>query len=444
MQDYVGGKLVMVDEKLVELAEFTIDEILKVGNDEGQVFITESEIIEFAFKNGEYNSCSTAFQSDINVIVMKNHKKGAHFLNKANKDVALEAVKVATEAMEAAQEDVANKIAPDQGIIEKSMGVLEPDLDKLFERMEELRATIEKEYPLISVGNIDATFTKRDMVYKNTNGTLCKEQGGSYYVGIQFAGKDGDKITSLNSCGVNTYTLDIPIIECGDFRMALGLMEKQLDAVALEGKFTGTVMMNAGAVDQFVNYLKGVGTSGAYILDGTSLWVGKIGEKVSCEKLSVKLDPHDDRIVRGETLTFDGFKSEAYDVIENGILKNYMIDYYISEKTGYKKAANLGNNMIIKNGEVSYEDMIKNIKKGILIDSFSGGYPAVNGDFSGVAKNGFLIEDGKITRAITETMISGNLFEMFNNIKDVSKELVCDGGSVTPYMSFDGVVVSGK
>ncbi len=434
----------MVSEQLVNLAEFTIEEVLKCGNDEGQVFITESEVVEIALKNGEYNTCSTVLQSDINVIVMKNHKKGAHFLNKANKDAAIEAIRTATEAMEAAQEDEANKIAPNQGLIEKAMGVLEPNLDKLFERMEELRATIEREYPLISAGNIEATYTKRDMVYKNTSGTLCKEQAGSYYVGMQFAGKDGERITSMNSCGVSTYTLDTPIIECGDFRMALELMEKQLDAAPLEGKFTGTVMMNTGAVDQFVNYLLDIGACGTYVLDGTSVWLDKIGEKVTSEKLSIKLDPHDERIVRGETLTFDGFKSEAYDVIENGVLKNYMIDYYISEKTGYKKAANLGNDMIIKAGDVSYEDMIKNIQKGILIDGFSGGYPAVNGDFSGVAKNGFLIEDGKIVGAITETMISGNLFDMFNNIKDVSKELVCEGWGVTPYMSFDGVVVSGK
>lgn len=434
----------MVNEKLVQLAESTIEEVLKAGNDEGQVFITESEVIEIALKNGEYNTCSTLFQSDVNVIVMKDHKKGAHFLNKANKEAVREAVKTATEAMEAAQEDDANKIAPNQGLIEKTMGVLAPDLDKLFERMEELRATIEKEYPLISAGNIEATYSKRDMVYKNTSGTLCKEQAGSYYVGMQFAGKDGDKITSMNGCGITSYTLDTPIIECGDFRMALELMEKQLEASPLEGKFTGTVMMNTGVVNQFVGYLLEVGAGGGYILDGTSVWIDKIGEEVTSEKLSIKMDPQDERIIRGETLTFDGFRSEAYDVIENGVLKNYMIDYYISEKTGYKRAANLGRDMVIKSGDISYEKMIKNIKKGILIDGFSGGYPAVNGDFSGVAKNGFLIEDGKIVGAITETMISGNLFEMFRNIKDVSREVVCEGWTVTPYMSFDGVVVSGK
>lgn len=434
----------MGKETLAWLADFTIEEVVKAGNEEGQVFVTESEVIEIALKNGEYNTCSTLLQSDINVIVMKNHKKGSHFLNKATEAAALEAVKTATEAMEAAQEDEANKIAPGQGFIEKTMGVLEPDLDKLFERMEELRATVEKEYPLILVGEIGASYSKRDMVYKNTSGTLCKEQAGSYYVGIQFAGKDGEKITSMNGCGVSTYTLDTPIIECGDFRRTLALTQKQLEAAPLQGKFTGTVMMNTGAVNQFVNYLLEVGAGGKYVLDGTSVWLDKIGEKVSSEKLSIKLDPHDDRIVRGETLTFDGFKSEAYDVIENGVLKNYMIDYYVSEKTGYKRAANLGNDLIIKAGNASYEEMVKNIQKGILIDGFSGGYPAVNGDFSGVAKNGFLIEDGKIVGAITETMISGNLFEMFHNIRDVSAEQICEGWGVTPYVSFDGVVVSGK
>lgn len=128
------------------------------------------------------------------------------------------------------------------------------------------------------------------------------------------------------------------------------------------------------------------------ILDGTSVWIDKMDKQVTSDKLSVRIDPHDDRIVRGETLTFDGFKSEGYDFIKKGVLKNFIINYYTSEKTGYRMAANGGNNTIIEAGETSYEDMVRNIEKGIIIDGFSGGYPAVNGDFSGVAKNSFLIE----------------------------------------------------
>lgn len=37
-------------------------------------------------------------------------------------------------------------------------------------------------------------------------------------------------------------------------------------------------------------------------------------------------------------------------------------------------AANGGNNIIIEAGETPYEDMVKNIEKGIIVDGFSGGY----------------------------------------------------------------------
>jgi PmbA protein len=88
--------------------------------------------------------------------------------------------------------------------------------------------------------------------------------------------------------------------------------------------------------------------------------------------------------------------------------------------------------------------MIKKVKKGIIVGRFSGGSPGANGEFSGVAKNGFMIEDGKITSALSETMISGNLADMLNNLVDISKETLEDGNMVVPYMAFDGITVSGK
>ena len=88
--------------------------------------------------------------------------------------------------------------------------------------------------------------------------------------------------------------------------------------------------------------------------------------------------------------------------------------------------------------------LIKNTEKGILVCRVSGGQPAGNGDFSGVAKNSFLIENGKITKPVLETMISGNLADMLNNIVDISKEVAMDGSTVFPWVAFDGVTVSGK
>ena len=75
---------------------------------------------------------------------------------------------------------------------------------------------------------------------------------------------------------------------------------------------------------------------------------------------------------------------------------------------------------------------------------FSGGQPAASGEYSGVAKNSFLIENGKITAAISETMISGCVPEMLKNIRDISKDIANDGSNSLPFVAFDGITISGK
>jgi len=68
----------------------------------------------------------------------------------------------------------------------------------------------------------------------------------------------------------------------------------------------------------------------------------------------------------------------------------------------------------------------------------------VSGDFSGVAKNCFLIEKGEIKEALSETMVNGNLAEFLMNIKALSKEVVKDGSSVLPWVAIEGVGIAGK
>ena len=83
------------------------------------------------------------------------------------------------------------------------------------------------------------------------------------------------------------------------------------------------------------------------------------------------------------------------------------------------------------------------MKRGLIVGGFSGGHPGANGEISGVAKNSFYIEDGKIKGAVMETMINGNLADIFQNVSAVSEELVCDGTSVLPYMACEGMIISG-
>ena len=212
----------------------------------------------------------------------------------------------------------------------------------------------------------------------------------------------------------------------------------------VEGKFEGTVIFTPELTGEFIGGVLGNYCGEGVVIDGTSQWLDKVGEKVADEKLTVRFDPYDERINMGERATANGFLSEPYTVIEKGVLKTHQLSLYGANKTGRPLVKNTGWDIIIEPGDTSYDDMLASVKKGIILGRFSGGSPGANGEFSGVAKNSFLVEDGKIKCALSECMISGNLGEVVKNIRSISKELICDGGSVLPYMAVDGIVISGK
>ena len=184
--------------------------------------------------------------------------------------------------------------------------------------------------------------------------------------------------------------------------------------------------------------------SDGVIINGTSQWLDKVGEQVASEALTVSLNPYDERIVIGERATGSGFRTEDVTLIDKGVLKIHRLSLYGSNKTGRPVVKNTGFDLVVGNGEKTLAELIASVDRGLILGGFSGGQPGANGEFSGVAKNSFLIEKGKITGAVTETMVNGNLGEAFRRIKGVSKEVLCDGGSVVPWIAVDGIVISGK
>ena len=161
-------------------------------------------------------------------------------------------------------------------------------------------------------------------------------------------------------------------------------------------------------------------------------------------RFSLALAPLHPSIVGGERYTDEGFLSENYSLIEEGILKSFQLSDYAARKTGLARGRNGSDyNFVVAPGPVSRDDMIKGIDQGILVGRFSGGDPANSGDFSGVAKNSYRIEQGVIKEALTETMINGNLADLLMHIRAISLEQVKDGSSLLPWIAFDGVLISG-
>ena len=86
--------------------------------------------------------------------------------------------------------------------------------------------------------------------------------------------------------------------------------------------------------------------------------------------------------------------------------------------------------------------MVSDVRQGILISRFSGGRPSETGDFSGVAKNSYYIENGEVQFPISETMVSGNMATLLRDIVAVSSERADYGSAHFPWVRVAGIGVS--
>ena len=406
--------------------------------------LTAKETRELSAENGEFSLLRTLFDNNAIVSAYKAGKNGVVRGNDFS-DAGIDAlVQSAVLSAESAVKDPAHDISPAQESAKFRQGCLTPDFDKFFTKVKELIEDVHKEYPKVQIMNVIGEYIKEHSLFRNSNGVDFEDTSGAYAFVLEFAGHEGDKTTSFDYCDVVTKDLDGRFIDMGNVRYHLDNAQKQLDQIPLTGKFTGPIILTPELLAQFLMMVQGNYLSDAVLIDGTSLWKKKLGKKVADEKLTLTLKSHDKRIVVGERFTADGFRTEDVPVIEKGILKNFTIGLYAAKKTKKQVTMNSSRDYVINAGKTPLEDMIKSVKKGLIVGGFSGGNPSTNGEFSGVAKNSYYVENGEIKGAVSEVMINGNLGKALLNIKALSKELLTEGSMVGPYALIDGIVVSGK
>ncbi len=420
-----------------------IEEKLKERGVEKYAYtVTMSRMEEFTAKNSAFSLLRTTFKSSLSLSVFIDGRKGTKVSSGLSDEEITSSIDDALSASASAESDSAYDIAPSLGTIENPKGDDE-DNTLFFSRINELLEDIKVNYPSLLVMDTVGQHMHYDTVYRNSNGTDYHTTGGFYEVYIGFSSHDGDKTSGMNYSGFTTSSLDKPFIEMGSISDDLVSQTRSLETVSCGGKFTGTVIFKPSCLSSLLYFLSKE-ISDLPIMQSTSPWKDKIGEKVADERITLTLESSNPDIVNGEYITDDGFKTEDVVVIEKGVLKSLLLSLYAANKTGRSVTKNSSSDIVMNRGDMSLDEIIKNTKRGLIVGGFSGGRPSVSGDFSGVAKNSFYIENGEIKGAVNETMINGNLFDMLKNVEGVSKERVKDGSSVLPYLALGDIVISGK
>ena len=185
--------------------------------------------------------------------------------------------------------------------------------------------------------------------------------------------------------------------------------------------------------------------SSAAISRGTSFLKDKINQKIFADSINVFDKPDILKGLGSRSFDNEGVKTDTLKLVDNGILKNYLIDTYNGKKLSLKSNGRCGgaSNLYFENGRMSYKDLLNSSSKSLYITETIGhGSNIVTGDYS-VGATGFLVENGEFKYPINEITIAGNFKDMFQNIT-LANDLDFKYSTNSPTMKIEGMVVAGK
>lgn len=427
-----------------EMIKFCLDTLMSSGADKAQCRYTEAEKYELNIDGNELSLARTTSNINIELSVIKNNRLGLVNLNKNDKEEIKAAAEEAVMNALSAPEDLAFDISPTQNSNSFKSGEDMPDKERMYESLNEFLSEAKVRFPFLMINQAYLSFNTRNIYFGNTNNTFFNERKGYYELSMMFLSKKNGKASSFNAYGYSTKDLKKSIMESGLVSDMLKESEEHINPKAYEGKFVGEVIISPDCFEEFLHEITRISLADQSIITGTSKYKGEIGNEIASGLLSWSSSPTSDEIASGYRITSDGYEANDIDIIEDGVLKSYLLTQYGAKKTGLDRSGSSGGAYIIKAGNTALAEMIKGIKKGVLFNRFSGGSPSSNGDFSGIAKNSFYIENGEIMYPLSETMLAGNLFELIKNISEISKERVNSGSSIVPWVKVPGITISGK
>ena len=427
-----------------EVAKYTLDALKKAGAEHAQCIVSRGKVDELNVESNDFSLLRSLFTSALSIKALVGGKKGSTGTNRLDTESIDRAVADCIAAAESSVADEAEQIAPLTQNADFAAGITEPDRDALFDRLQEFLTQTAGDYPKVTMENVVAKYDQRDSLYANSNGAQFCYTRGKYGFYAGFCAQEGDLTSSSSGFGCALETLDKPFLDIGIHKTLLEDSEKQIVTVPFDGKTVGTVVLMPDCLGEFLESIVYVLMRDGALLDGTSPWKDSLGKAVAHPGFTLSTIPLHEQVVCGERFTADGYACENADLIRDGVLQGFQLTQYGANKTGLARAKNSAENFAVTPGEKSLAEIIAGIDCGLLIGRFSGGYPSSNGDFSGVAKNSFLIKNGQIADAVSETMISGNLTQLLLEVSDISRETVTDGMHVLPWAAFKGVTISGK
>jgi len=194
------------------------------------------------------------------------------------------------------------------------------------------------------------------------------------------------------------------------------------------------VVLNNEMMASLLSTFSGI-FSAKNVQEGKSLLRGKIGEKIGSSVVTILDDGlHPDGMMSAP-FDSEGFPSQRTPLVDDGVLSSFLHNTITAAKDKVKSTGNGSRsykgsltvsqtNLVLQPGKETVNDLLKSYDRVIEVVSLQGlhsGANPISGDFS-LAAEGFLYENGDRKEALANFTISGNFFQILQDIEKVADD----------------------
>ncbi|QSX06117.1 TldD/PmbA family protein [Sedimentibacter sp. zth1] len=422
-----------------QLIEDVLNAALSTSGDFAEIFVEDRTNSQITLIGGIVENTISGRDYGVGIRIYKGFNSVYAFTNKSDRETLIKTAKKAAQAMIGCHNDLTlNLIKSD--VINNHKILKYPDKVSKLKKVEAMRKVYDaaKNYDdVISQVSVTHLDHNQHIMVANSEG-LWKEDTRvrNRIVVSSVASKNGEMQTGYLAPGAMR---GFEFIENYDLE-ALGKEASRIAKTMVNasycpsGKFP--VLIDNGFGGVIFHEACGHSLEATSVAKGTSVFAGKVGEKIASDVVTAI----DDGTLPNEwgsiNIDDEGTPSQKNVLIENGILKGYMIDRLNGRRMGhastgsgrrqsYKFApTSRMTNTYIASGNSKREDMFANTERGIYARYMGGG--SVNpstGEFNFSVLEGYLVENGKITTPVRGATLIGKGTEILKKIDMISDNL---------------------
>jgi PmbA protein len=177
---------------------------------------------------------------------------------------------------------------------------------------------------------------------------------------------------------------------------------------------------------------------------GRSYIADALGESIASEEISIMDDSHIAGGIGSRPFDAEGVPTQRTQILHRGVLKSILHNSYTANKDQVDNTGNASrpsysglpsispSNLVIEPRKGALDDLVSEIKKGILF-RYTGDRPNMTtGDLSAMVMEGHYIEDGAIEHSVKNTLVGINMRDLLQRVHRVGADVRVTSTVVTP------------